>query len=344
MLDQIIREYWEQAKRLPVDVFTENVVKRVSPDGVRRYNAPIEIAILFFKDHINTTKVIGRNSPGSRLLYEAGLGDFHRHDYVELVYVYEGAYCIETETERLEIGEKEFLLIDPSLLHREDFRNAAYTALFLCMSRAFFDSIFIRQLEERQEKNLAGFIINALYNPKREVGYLRLRARQSLKAVERHLELMIGELTNRSSGYDFLLKGYMMRLMDVLAPEVYQSLDRDGQRLFQQRLYEQVTEYITQNMAKVTLEDLVGVFHFQKDYFNRLIRKFAQCSFTEILQRIRISRAEYLLAHTDIPVADLVLQIGYRNVTYFYRIFTAQHGMTPAAYREQARQQQVVTG
>jgi len=343
MLDQIIRDFQSQTKRLPVAEFSETVLQRLAPGGIRRYSAPLEITMLDFKDRLNTTQVVGR-SARSRLRYPDGLGDFHRHAYVELVYVFEGTYRIQTESEEIAIGEKEFCLIDPLLLHREDFRQASYTALFLCMSTDFFDSIFTRQLEERQEKNLAGFIINALYNPKREVGYLRLRANQSVETVERYLELMIQEQINRNSGYDFLLKGYMMRLMDVLAPEVYQSLDRNEKQLFQQQLYERVIEYMSQNMNSVTLEDLVQAFHFQKDYFNRLIRKYAQCSFTEILQRIRISRAEYLLAHTDVPIADMVQQIGYRNVTYFYRIFGERHGMTPAAYREQMRQGNVAAG
>lgn len=339
MLEQIIREFQTQGRSLPVKQYTEAIARQVSPDGIRRYPAPLEISVLFYENFLNATKVIGSNFRNSRLRYSDGVGDFHRHAYVELVYVYEGCYSIETETERLEIGAKEFLLIDPSLLHREIFDQTAYVALFFCMSREFFDSVFIRQLEERQEKMLAGFIINALYHPNCELGYLRLRAKQSTETVEPYLEAMLQEQSDRGSGYEFLIKGYMMRLMDVLAPEVYLSLNREDKQLFQRRLYEKVLEYMERHMETVTLEDLVREFHFQRDYFNRLIRKFAQCSFTEILQRIRISRAEYLLVHTEITVADLVQQIGYRNVTYFYRIFTERNGMTPAAYREQMREQ-----
>jgi AraC-like DNA-binding protein len=56
------------------------------------------------------------------------------------------------------------------------------------------------------------------------------------------------------------------------------------------------------------------------------------------LQRRRIERAMALLSHTDIPVTDVCLQVGFTSLGTFSRTFGALVGASPSAYRR--RQQQ----
>ncbi len=39
---------------------------------------------------------------------------------------------------------------------------------------------------------------------------------------------------------------------------------------------------------------------------------------------------------SDLPVTGVAKQVGYENMTHFYRIFTQATGMSPAAWRKQA--------
>ncbi len=38
-------------------------------------------------------------------------------------------------------------------------------------------------------------------------------------------------------------------------------------------LFTEVTSYIRENYASISVQDLVDRFHFQEDYYNRLIKK-----------------------------------------------------------------------
>ena len=329
-LTAIVQTFREETDRLPEKYYTNPGPE----EPVRRYPYALDMTMISVgEDRCSVAKCFSNNSI-SRVRYTNDVGDWHRHAYVELGYVFEGTYRIETPQEILEVPEKEFILIDPMLKHRDVFQNTRHTSVFLCMSEDLFDSVFLRQIESKEDRNLAGFINNALFQPSKRKGYLRLKARQNLAQIEDLLARMTGEITTKESGYDLLLKGYALRLISALSSEVYQSLSNEEKQLYKQRLYRQVMEYMTEHLDTVTVETLSQTFHFQKDYFNRLLRQMAGQSFTEALKGLRLQRAADLLKTTDLPVMDIASIVGYQNESYFYRVFAERYQKTPAAYRK----------
>ena len=75
-------------------------------------------------------------------------------------------------------------------------------------------------------------------------------------------------------------------------------------------------------------------FHFQRDYFNRLIRSKTRMTYSEYLQSIRLEQAKRMLIETDLTISEIAEQTGYHNKGYFYRIFTKKYNMTPGEYRK----------
>ena len=330
-LANIVQSFLQEAEKLP-----ENFYSDPGPgEPVRRYPYALDMTMVHVGEEKVSVAKCFSNQSVSRVRYRENAGDWHRHAYVELGYVFEGTYRIETADGILEFPEKEFCLIDPRLKHRDVFEDTSYLVVFLCMSEDFFDSVFLRQLDSREDRNLAGFINNALYNPGKRRGYLRLKTERNLDEVEEILSWMIREISVRESGYDFLLKGYALRLISTLSAEVYQSLSTEEKLLYKRRMYDQLDEYMRQHADSVTIDELSQVFHFQKDYFSRLIRQMSGKSFTEKLKEIRLEKACTLLKTTDLPVSDIAAVTGYQNESYFYRIFTEKYQQTPSAYRKQ---------
>ncbi|SFS21336.1 helix-turn-helix transcriptional regulator [Yoonia litorea] len=54
---------------------------------------------------------------------------------------------------------------------------------------------------------------------------------------------------------------------------------------------------------------------------------------SEYINRIRIEHAAQLLRSTETPVDEIIEGCGFENVSYFYRLFRKQIGMTPREYR-----------
>ena len=60
------------------------------------------------------------------------------------------------------------------------------------------------------------------------------------------------------------------------------------------------------------------------------------------LNQYRIQRAQDLLARTDRSIADISLDTGYCDQSYFGAVFRKLAGTTPAAYRRRYRRPQVL--
>ena len=99
-------------------------------------------------------------------------------------------------------------------------------------------------------------------------------------------------------------------------------------------IFEEVSEYIQQHYADITIQQLVDTFHFQEDYFNRLIKAKTGMTYSAYVQKIRLEKAEHLLISSGKSVEEIADIVGYHNKGYFYKIFQERYGMTPAKYRK----------
>ena len=55
------------------------------------------------------------------------------------------------------------------------------------------------------------------------------------------------------------------------------------------------------------------------------------------LSRLRIDTAKRLLCETELSVGEIAARCGYRDQGYFSKAFRHEEGMSPTAYREEAR-------
>ena len=51
----------------------------------------------------------------------------------------------------------------------------------------------------------------------------------------------------------------------------------------------------------------------------------------------RLGHAASLLRNTDRPVEEVAHEVGYENLTFFYRKFREAYGLAPAEYRARHR-------
>ena len=76
-----------------------------------------------------------------------------------------------------------------------------------------------------------------------------------------------------------------------------------------------------------------NVFHFQEDYYNRLIKAETGMTYSAYLQKIRLEQSLYLLRTTSKSVEEIAADVGYHNKGFFYQLFQKKYQMTPCEYR-----------
>lgn len=88
-----------------------------------------------------------------------------------------------------------------------------------------------------------------------------------------------------------------------------------------------------------TVESLAKRFYISSAHLNRLFRKRFGVSVKEYANQVRMSRAMYLLEHTDLLIYEIAKEVGFRDIDYFTRVFKERTGQTPCDYRKAKRPQ-----
>lgn len=134
---------------------------------------------------------------------------------------------------------------------------------------------------------------------------------------------------------DALLRQFYIQLFRALkAAAGPRHRDRSDHDKREDR-YGRIEEFFHVHYADrtVTEEDLAECLSVSKRQTSRILRQLCGKSFHEKLEEIRMHYALRLLVHTDQPVEDIAVQVGYAASSGFYVAFKKAFGVTPAQYR-----------
>lgn len=100
-----------------------------------------------------------------------------------------------------------------------------------------------------------------------------------------------------------------------------------------------VEQYVNGRLGSEELsrEDVAAHMYLNPDYLDRLMKKQAGHSITELIVNKRMALAQELLLRTDLPVGTIASQSGYSNLAHFSRRFKRFAGFSPHEYRKNSR-------
>ncbi|WP_372657601.1 AraC family transcriptional regulator [Hydrogenophaga sp.] len=98
-----------------------------------------------------------------------------------------------------------------------------------------------------------------------------------------------------------------------------------------------VLNRITDQLAEPhSAAGLAAELGMSESRFSRFFRRATGNTFTDFVNRVRISRACQLLMDTDQQVTHICYEVGFNNVANFNRRFLEIKGMTPTDFRRQS--------
>lgn len=98
------------------------------------------------------------------------------------------------------------------------------------------------------------------------------------------------------------------------------------------------TEYIrgyieTHYMDDISLQDVAAQLHYSDAYFCRFFKQNFDKNFIMYLSELRVEKAKELLEDMTINVKDISAKVGFRDSSYFTKVFKRITGVTPSEYR-----------
>lgn len=93
-------------------------------------------------------------------------------------------------------------------------------------------------------------------------------------------------------------------------------------------------KYIEQHYAeKLTLTELAEKTYVSQWYLSKLLNKYTDKSFCDLLNQTRINKAEKLLQDPSLKIHEISEMLGFADVTHFSRVFKKMEQLSPNEYR-----------
>lgn len=266
----------------------------------------------------------------------------HSHEYLELFYIIDGEYRQKILGNEYVFHKGELCLIDRNCQHQEILGDKPATILFLGITNIMFDDVMEKKVTTER---ISAFLKTALLKQKSLQQYLHFKPLPSDSLppntghdkngfrIEDTLMQLLNELDHHDEASPYICQGLLLRIFYILSTQYDFSISQKLRREMNWILFEEITQFMNEHLADISLAALTKEFHFQEDYFNRLLKSHAGLTYTEYLQQCRLKRAEELLLSTSYSIDYIMELIGYHNKGYFYKIFLEKYKMTPAQYR-----------
>jgi len=255
-----------------------------------------------------------------------------RHDYFELVYVYSGSGAYQVQDREFIIGEGDLVVLNGYFYHRlSEVRTHPFRAVVLYLQPGVLSATdstggqaqylmpFLLQDESfphviPRTLGLPTTIFNLILQIHKELPATTDRSRLVART---YLEMILVLLINHYKG-QFATAG------------AFERRQRTLERLHP--LFDYIDVHYPEPIALSCATDIVGM---SKPHFMRCFKKATGQSFDTYLNRFRITKAQALLASTDLPITRVGQDVGFADQSYFGLVFRRLLQITPRDYRKQ---------
>lgn len=258
----------------------------------------------------------------------------HTHSFIEIAYVFKGScqqkfYYPSGQSESLILEEGSLCILPPKLEHAVWVRDDSIMINILIRTSVMKTTLANLVAENHA---LFDFFLYTLYENTRP-NYLLFHT-QNNEAIHNLILDMAAESCTA--------KQYSQKALLLMLGLFFTYLQRDHSEGMQFSrttsagiaYIPQILNYIQQNYAAISVENIARHFSVSTSYLGRIFRENTQTTVNEVIQQVRVQKACELLKATTLPIQNIAETVGYSDVTYFIRMFKKHQHITPLQYRK----------
>ena len=162
-----------------------------------------------------------------------------------------------------------------------------------------------------------------------------------LDLIQSMLELIMEELDQQQIGYQ-IVSGRLAEVLFIsIIRHYYIHQTAEKLNLFKDTLISQAVEIIHQDLSiNWSIEQLARQVGISRTLFIERFKSALGAPPFTYITNWRMTKAKYLLRHTDNPLAAIAEQLGYQSETAFNRAFKNHSTSSPGRFRKMYQQQE----
>lgn len=252
----------------------------------------------------------------------------HALEFVKLVYVLQGSSSFNLDHKTYHLPTGSLMVVGPNTVQSFFAPHDEDLVLNIIMRASSFEKMFLPLLMESNE--LSDYFWQMLYE--KDFSSILLFHCRNNKEI-RHLVLQLYYESQINHNHSLLIiNSYVLLLFAQLIRNHIDDVQRlSGANSTQSTA--KIFQYITEHKAEVTLSMVAEHFKLSKGYLSRYIKSRTGYTFSGLLQKLRLKEAAYLLINSGLSVEEIVFQVGYTDISNFYRVFKETYQMTPGEFR-----------
>ena len=251
----------------------------------------------------------------------------HTHDYVEMVYMCSGETTHIVNGTHIRLAQGNLLLLNQGVTHEICRANAQDVAINFIVLPDFFQTSLAVIGEE--ETPLRRFLVDCLCGLNTGPGFLIFDVSQVVP-IQNLIENLLWTLLQETPSKRIVSQMTMALLFLQLLGHTDMLLTEDSE----EAAVIQVLRYVESNYRTGSFGEIAQQLHYDASWLSREIKRKTGKTYTQLLQEKRLAQAAFLLKNTNRNVSDISVAVGYENISYFHRIFSATYGKTPKHYRD----------
>lgn len=253
----------------------------------------------------------------------------HKHNYIEVNYVFNGTLNQIVGNEKLELKKGDILFLNQHIEHELEACGEEDIIINFIIKPEFFSFVFSYLTTENFITN---FLINSLFDHTQN-GQSLYFAVSDIESIQELIGKIILEIMNPSMMSESTIKLYMGLLMVELIK--HSDKVRYKEDTHKHYMIVESLKYIEEKFKKASLYELAERLQQPNYTVSKEIKKATNYTFKELVQEKRLSVAKDLLENTSLTISAIIEEVGYENSSYFYRVFKSKYGYTPKQFRGQ---------
>lgn len=254
---------------------------------------------------------------------------WHTADSFQVYYAASDGCRVHFSQEIIDLKKGAVLIVAPGILHATPCNSDDTVLTFFALRASTFERVFWNQLSE--SRLLAQFFRQAL-SGQESTAYLHFDTFGDPEILD-----ITGKIAKELEAHRI----YHSQMLNILMSAFFITLLRNYEgtaRLprtadfFWKHQYSAIFSFIQSNYIHTNIATVAEKFHYSEKQISRIVRQCTGLGYAQLVLKLKMERAAALLQLKDMTTARVAAELGYSDVSCFYRAFTKYYRQTPLAY------------
>jgi len=253
---------------------------------------------------------------------EPEVDDPHKHTFYEIIWTDKGTSRQIIDYREYEVMPGTLFFISPGQLHDFDRWHEVKGGSIL-----FTEDFYLLNQMQRDKLFELSFLDNCYDHP------ILKPNKNSYLEIRHTIDLLLSESKRKDP-----LRSISQSLLHILLEQIQRCVNNDGKLPVSKKyvvIFKHFKSEIEQHFkSSLTASDYATRLNVTQHHLNQVTKEVCGMTATELIRARSILESKRLLTYTDNTVNEIAAELGYFDASYFAKLFKADTGTSPLAFRD----------